>query len=76
MEITISVAKTEYVEKKFKVVKYLERLPKWIKPFHVCPMCKWNFNESREDFHIACIELSNGDIQWIHQDCLDKSVVK
>jgi hypothetical protein len=70
MKITVRVAKkTEYVEKTLNIVKIEKRVPTWINPNACCPVCKWRFIETHEKF-ATVVELENGDVEWLHEDCL------
>ena len=70
MKLKVKVAKpTEYEEKTLKIVRIEKRVPTWIKPNACCPVCKWRFLETNEQF-ATVVELENGDIEWLHEGCL------
>jgi len=70
MEMKIKQTKIVNEEISLKVTKTLERLPIWIKPNWICPICNWNFNESESHELIAIIQFENGSIEYVHQNCL------
>jgi len=71
MKIKINSYEVTTKKKEFKILQIEKRVPVWINPSACCPVCASTFEENNDKF-ASVIELENGQIEWVHETCLNK----